>query len=234
MHIHKCSVFLAVAIILGFSTPVARATERYTEAHLLVDNSSITLQQFSVDPNMGPFRELASRAYGVLIIPQLLKGGFVVGGSGGSGILLARDVKTSNWRGPAFYSIGSVSLGLQIGAESSQVIMVVMTPKGLNSLMNSSFKLGADVSVAAGPVGRGAKAATADILAYTKSKGAFGGFSVEGAVIQVRDGWNTSYYTVPATPAEIVISGAVENPHGAEIRQLITEVGAPTSQKVRY
>ena len=227
-------LILAAVFVLGFGPAAARANERYTEAHLLVDNSYTTLQQFSADPNMEPFRELASRAYAVLIVPQLLKGGFVVGGSGGSGILLARDLKTRAWYGPAFYTIGSVSLGLQIGAESSQVIMVVMTPKGLNSLMNSSFKLGADVSVAAGPVGRGAKAATADILAYAKSKGAYGGFSVEGAVIKVRDGWNSSYYTVPATPAEIVINGAVQNPHGERIRQLISEVGATTSQKVRY
>lgn len=228
-------IIVSLGICLACLAPLSvHSAERYTEAHLLVDNSYNTVQQFLVDPNMGAFRELATRAYAILIVPQLLKGGLVLGGSGGSGVLLAREVKTNNWRGPAFYTLGSVTFGLQIGAEASQVIMVVMTPKGLNSLLSSSFKLGADVSVAAGPVGAGAKAATADILAYAKSKGAFGGFTVEGAVIQVRDGWNTSYYGIPAQPSEILISGAVQNQHGEKLRQLVTQSALPTSQKVRY
>jgi lipid-binding SYLF domain-containing protein len=223
-----------VASLFVLAPLSGHASERYTEAHVLVDNSYNTVHQFIADPNMGAIRELATRAYAILIVPQLLKGGFVLGGSGGSGVLLGRDVKTNTWRGPAFYTLGSVTFGLQIGAEASQVIMVVMTPKGLNSLLSSSFKLGADVSVAAGPVGAGAKAATADILAYARSKGAFGGFTVEGAVIKVQDGWNTSYYGLPAQPAEILISGAVQNQHGEKLRQLLTEIGTPTSQKVRY
>lgn len=226
----NCVVF---SLTLLFSS-VALSAETYTEAHLLVDNSTTTLQQFIADPNMKSIGGLARRAQGILIIPQLLRGGFVVGGTGGSGILLARNQKTQTWQGPAFYTIGSVTFGLQIGAEASQVVMLIMTSKGLNTMLSSSFKLGAEVTIAAGPIGGGAKAATADILAYSRSKGAFGGFTVEGAVMQTKDGWNTSYFGEPATPVEILITQVVTNKHADDIKNILSKVAAPTSQKVKY
>ena len=235
----KLSIFIFVALLTVTSSTLFMATsvmaqEPYTEAHVLVDNSLGTLKQFIADPNMQAFRDLARTAQGILIVPQLLRGGLVVGGTGGSGVLYARDIEAGTWRGPAFYSIGSVTFGLQVGAEASQVVMMIMTEKGLNSLLSSSFKLGADVTLAAGPIGGGTKAATADILAYARSKGAFGGFTVEGAVIGTKDGWNDSYYGGPAPPSDILISGAVTNSHGDELRKLITEIAAPTTQKVNY
>jgi len=224
-----------IPLLLIACTPLLlQASGKYTEAHVLVDNSDSTLKQFIADPNMSAFRDLSKRARAILVIPQSLRGGLLIGGTGGSGVLLARDMKTGQWKGPAFYTLGSVTFGLQIGAEASQVVMMVMTEKGLRSLLTSSFKLGADVTVAAGPIGAGAKAATADILAYARSKGAFGGFTVEGAVIKTKDGWNTSYYGLPATPSEILISGAVENAHANDLRKLITEIATPTTKKVAY
>lgn len=217
-----------------FSATSLKAAGTYTEAHLLVDNSTSTLKQFISTPNMQAFRDLSKRARAIIIIPQMLRGGLVVGGTGGSGIMMARDMKTGLWKGPAFYSIGAVTFGLQVGAEASQIVMVVLTDKGLNSMLSSSFKLGADVTMAAGPVGGGTKAATADILAYAISKGAFGGFTVEGAIMQTKDGWNSGYYNASVTPADILITGKVTNEHANTIRELITEIAIPTSKKVDY
>lgn len=229
-----CKYLLICFSCVIFLSQPSHGSEPYTEAHLLVDNSTSSLKQFIADPNMQAFKDLSKRAQGIMIIPQMLRGGLVIGGTGGSGILLARNMQTGKWQGPAFYTLGSVTFGLQIGAEASQVVMVIMTAKGMNSMMSSSFKLGADVTVAAGPIGRGAKATTADILAYSKAKGAFGGFTVEGAVMQTKDGWNTSYYGVPITPSEILVTAGVVNKHADKIKKIISDVATPTTKKVQY
>jgi len=232
----RCRILVWLPIMaLFFSASSLVAAEKYTEADLLVDNSLRTLEQFIADPNMQVVKDLSKRARGVIIIPQMIRGGLVVGGTGGHGILFVRDMKTGLWNGPAFYSIGSLTFGLQVGGETSQIMMFVMTDKGMNSMMSSSFKLGADVTMAAGPVGGGAKAATADILAYARSKGAFGGFTVEGGVMQTMDSWNTSYYNSPkATPYEILINHSVTNSRADELRNSITNIGTPTTRQVQY
>jgi len=220
---------------LVLSTTSLSAAEKYTEANLLVDNSLRTLDQFILDPNMQVVKDLSKRARGIIIIPQMIRGGLIVGGTGGHGILFARDQNTGLWNGPAFYSIGSLTFGLQVGGEVSQLVMFVMTDRGLNSMMSSSFKLGADVTMAAGPVGGGAKTTTADIVAYARSKGAFGGFTVEGGVMQTLDSWNTSYYeSAAASPTEILISHSVSNSHADSLREAITEIGTPTTKNVKY
>ncbi len=226
---------IAPLILILFSSVSLSAAAKYTEANLLVDSSHRTLQQFIADPNMQVIKDLSKRARGIIIIPQMMRGGLIVGGTGGHGILLARDLKTGRWHGPAFYSIGSLTFGLQIGGEVSQIVMFVMTDKGLNSMMSSSFRLGADVTMAAGPIGGGAKATTTDILAYSKSKGAFGGFTVEGGIMQTLDSWNISYYeSAAASSHEILISRSISNTYGDEIIKTITEISTPTTHKVQY
>ena len=222
-----------IVLLLIAVSPLS-ANQQYTEAHVLVDSSLSTLQQFNADPNMQVVRDLSKRARGIIIIPQMLRGGLIVGGTGGSGIMFARDMKTGHWKGPAFYTLGSLTFGIQLGAEASQIIMFVMTEKGLNSMLSSSFKLGADVTIAAGPVGGGAKAATVDIVSYARSKGAFGGFTIDGGVMSTKDGWNNSYYDSLTNPQEILITGSVVNNHADNLRNLITEIGTPTTKKVKY
>ena len=109
-------------------------------------------------PGDGRVSNLVKDARGVFIAPQILKGAFIVGASGGSGVLVARDSLTGRWLGPAFYTIGSASFGFQIGGSASEVVLLAMTDRGVNALLESSIKLGADVGVAAGPVGMGAAA----------------------------------------------------------------------------
>jgi len=204
------------------STSSSLAKTNYTKAQELVDRSVIVLKRFLADPQMEWFRQHIKEAKGVMIIPQLIKGGFFIGGSGGSGVLLVRDPKYG-WSYPAFYLIGSVSFGLQIGGEVSEIVLLVTTQKGIDALLSTAVKLGGDVSVAAGPVGMGAKAQIADILAFGRSKGAFAGVSIEGAVIKPKDSWNKAYYGRPVRPVEILVLHKVSNPQADKLRRLLSQ-----------
>ena len=212
---------LAVALLV-FAT-VQASDEEAVKTQQLVDNAQITFEHFVADPNMGWFRDHLDNAQGLLIVPQLIKGGFIFGGSGGSGVLLARDEKTNKWSYPAFYTMGSVTFGLQIGGEVSEIILMVMTQKGMDKMLTSSFKLGADVEVAAGPVGAGGKVATADILAFARSKGLYGGLNVEGAVIATREKLNNKYYGKSVRPLDILVRRDVRNKKADPLIKVVTK-----------
>jgi len=140
------------------------------------------------DENQAWLKKNLNQAKGLIIIPSLLKAGFVIGGSGGSGVLIVKNDKTGQWSQPAFYTLGSGTFGFQIGAESAEIIMMVRTQKAVDKLFASSFKLGGDTSVAVGPVGTGVKSnVVADILSFTRTKGAYAGVSLEGSVFNTKD-----------------------------------------------
>lgn len=208
------SVLILSLVLIPGPAAAASASDRQ-EANQLVEKARLTLEGFMSDNNMGAFRDLLQRADGVMIAPQLLKGAFIVGASGGNAVFLARDKKTGKWSEPAFYTIGGASFGLQIGGQASEVILLVMTDRGVSSLMGNSIKLGGDIGVAAGPVGIGAAAATAnlsaDILSFSRSKGLYGGVSLEGAVVAVRSGLNGAYYGKRASPTDILVLHDVKN-----------------------
>jgi len=216
-----CFGIMAIGMVV-FANP-ATATEP-VEQQGLVDKARVIFENFMVDDqNFGEwFRKNLHEAKALLIVPNLLKGGYFVGGSGGSGVLVVKDVKTGLWSQPAFYTMGSVTLGLQIGAEAAEVVMMVRTQKAVDKLLTSSFKLGGDASIAAGPVGGGAKSnVTTDIISYTRAKGAYAGISLEGAVIATRDKWNQAYYGKAVMPVEILVENSVSNPGSAELREAL-------------
>jgi lipid-binding SYLF domain-containing protein len=212
-------LFFAAAMMVVLASMPATAAEAVKQ-QALVDMARITLNNFVADPNMTWLRTHLRDVKGVLVTPELLKGAFVVGGSGGSGVLLVRDEKTGRWTDPAFYSMGAASLGFQIGGQKAEVILMIMSRKALESLYTSSVKLGGDFSVAAGPVGVGAatKGVTADIVSYARTKGAFVGVSLEGAVVKVSDRGNSEYYGKPVRPVDIFVTRSVSNPGSAELR----------------
>jgi SH3 domain-containing YSC84-like protein 1 len=190
----------------------------------VVDRARVTFSGFMRDSNYSWLYENLDRAKGVLIFPQIIKGGFVWGGSGGTGVLVVRDEKTGRWSQPAFYTIGSVTFGLQIGGEAAEVVMMAMTRKAIDSLFSSSLKLGGDVSIALGPVGIGAKAnadlpnVTADLISFSKSKGLYAGLNLEGSVVAVRNSLNRAYYSKNVRPADIIVRQDVSNIRSAELR----------------
>lgn len=211
---------MAITVIFVFTTP-ALATGA-SKQQMLIDKARITFESFMIDKNMAWFREHMHEAKGFMIIPSLLKGGFIIGGSGGKGVLIVKNKNTDRWSQPAFYTIGSVTLGLQIGGEMSEIIMVVRTQKGIDSLLASSFKLGGDASIAVGPVGGGAKSdILTDFISYVRSEGAFVGVSLEGAVISTNDKWNKAYYGKAVTPVDILVKKSVSNPGSAPLRETV-------------
>ena len=218
------AIFAVGILISSYTSAMAADRER---VQLLVDKARITLKDFMTDPNFAWLHEHIRNAKGVLIFPQVIKGGFIWGGSGGTGVFLARDPRTGNWSEPAFYTIGSVTFGLQIGGEAAQVVMLAMTPKAIDSLLSSSFKLGGDVSVALGPVGAGAKAGadiptvTGDFISFAKTKGLYAGLNLEGAVVGVRDNLNQAYYGRNVTPADIIVAHKVYNGGAEKLRQVL-------------
>ncbi len=221
----KRRLFVILTIITLFAAPITPTmAAEPVKQQILVDQARIIFQSFMIDKNMAWFREHMHQAKGFLIIPELLKGGWFVGGSGGRGVLVVKDEKTGDWSQPAFYTIGSVTLGIQFGGEKSEIIMVVFTRKGLESLYSSSFKFGGDVSIAAGPVGGGAKAdVMADFISFVRSKGAFAGISMEGAILKANYDWNQAYYGKAASPSNIIVHKSVSNPGSAELRNSIRE-----------
>jgi lipid-binding SYLF domain-containing protein len=220
----RIAIFVTL-VMVALTLPVW-AGDDAAEAKKIVAASRTTLGHFLADPNMQWVKQHFALAKGVLIIPSQGKGAFIIGGSGGVGVLLTRDAK-GQWSEPAFYRMGSVSIGLQAGGSASEVLLFIQSQKGVDSFLSSSFKLGADASVAAGPVGEGAMASTSDILAFSRSKGAYAGASFEGSVIKPSDGLNTAFYGKPATPVEILVSGTVASKAAAGLRADLAKVAPP-------
>lgn len=213
----RALLLTAIGTVLGLAACASQPTRDETQAQ--VDAAQATLGNFVRDPDMHWFREHVGRAKAVLISPQIVQAGFIVGGSGGSAVLISRN--GSGWNGPAFYRIAAGSIGLQAGAQASEMVALVLTEKGVNSLLSTSFKLGGDVSVAAGPVGAGAGAPiNADMVVYTRSKGLYGGLNLDGTVISVDDGRNHAYYGRAATPVDILVTRSVSNPHGQSLSRI--------------
>ncbi len=227
----KLLICLILTLLLSSAACVnsvrAETGSSYSPQQELVDKCVTTFKSLMADPNMTWLRSHIQSAKGIFICPQYMKGAFIFGADGGTGVLLGRNNRTGQWSYPAFYSMGSISFGLQAGAEVSEVVLLVMTDNGMDALLSTSFKLGADVSVAAGPVGAGAKAQTTDILAFAKSSGLFGGVSIEGAVITARDAWNRRYYGRDVRPVDIIIRRNVSNPGADKLRRLIARTVSP-------
>jgi lipid-binding SYLF domain-containing protein len=214
-------VLMVVVALLISGVTQARADDK-SEAQALVDKARITFQSFMNDKNYEYLHKNLKNVKGLLIYPQVLKAGFILGGSGGTGVLVVRDAKTGDWSQPAFYTIGSASVGFQIGGEAAEVIVMAMTQKAIDSLYTTSVKFGGDTSAAAGPYGAGAKAnVTADFISYAKSKGLYAGLNLEGYVVDVRESLNKAYYGKEVTPVQIIVEKKVSNKGSAGLREAL-------------
>ena len=217
-------IALLAAVIVGAATIRASADSRMGTDQL-VEKARMVFESFAADSNMGAFDDLIKHAKGVLIVPQVLKGAFIFGASGGSGVFLVWDDKTGKWGGPAFYTIGSASFGLQIGGSASEVMLLAMTERGVKAMLSSSFKLGGDAGIAAGPIGVGASAATAnlsaDILSFSRARGLYGGISLDGAIVAIREGWNRAYYGRTVDPIDILLLQDARKPQAASLIEAV-------------
>jgi SH3 domain-containing YSC84-like protein 1 len=212
---------LILSVCLAMVAAPASADDK-SKAQGVVDKMTESFNNLSADPNMGWFRDNLKKAKAVMILRQF-RAGFIIGGSGGSGVMLSHD-KQGKWSHPAFYGIGSGSIGFQIGAEGSEVALLIMTQKGRDALLTTDVKLGGDITVAAGPVGAGAKAATADVLSFSRSKGIYGGVSLEGMVIGPNGKLNHAYYDQGVSPLDILVNQIVQNPGADELVAAVTKL----------
>src|SRR5438477_2972726 len=168
-------------------------------------------------PDKGIPEEVLSNAKCILVVPNLIKGGFIVGGKHGRGVASCRT--SAGWSAPAFVSVGGGSWGLQIGVEGVDLVMLVMNDQGFQHLLSSKFELSGEGSVAAGPVGRHASGGTdwkmnTQVLTYSRSRGVFAGLTLEGAVVQQDEDSTRAIYH-KSLPFRAVLSGGTETPEVA-------------------
>jgi lipid-binding SYLF domain-containing protein len=213
---------LAVAPLMLVAT-----TAHATEQQRLVDQARLVVEEFLDNPDYARMRVYVQNAYGVLVVPDLLKGGFIIGGQYGTGVMLARDIQTGLWGEPAFFDVYGGSLGLQIGGQTMDAVFTLMNQGAIDRLLSARFKIGADASGALGPIGSSVGAATTvnfgeDVYVFSRNKGLFGGLSLDGTVIVPKPEWNTAYYGQPVTPGQIVKDRSGPNqPGSAELRNVL-------------
>jgi len=231
LHLSRIRVWLAITLLAAAglaSGPPPALADDVMDATQLVERARHTMDNFAADPNMEALRDLVKQAKGVFVAPQVLRGAFIFGAAGGSGVLLARDEKSGQWGGPTFHTIGEASFGLQIGGEASEIILVALSDRGVAALLSHSVKLGADANISVGPIGAGATAATAnlsaDIISFSRSKGLYGGVSVQGAVVASREALNKAYYGKDVTSTDILIRRTVTNPHAAGLIEAVAKM----------
>lgn len=222
MNIRGLIAAIALALpMLSFANPVPAANS----AEELVGEATAVVDNFMRDPDFEFMKGMIRDAYGVVVIPQLTKGGFIIGAEGGSALVIGRKAD-GQWGYPAFYTLLSASIGLQIGGQVSEVILVVRNRRGLEALVNDTVKLGADASVAVGPVGAGVKGGTtsnfqADIVAFSKTKGLFGGGAIEGGTLSSNTDRNELFYGRPVSGKAIILDHQVVNPSADLLRNLL-------------
>ena len=210
------SVVTALAFGLGAATPAMALTEQ----ELLVEQSRATVESLLTDPDYPQLQATIQDAHAVLIVPTLIKGGFFLGGEGGNGVLLARNADGS-WSDPSFMLLASGSIGLQIGGNVSELVLSIMTEDGLNAILESKGRIGADVGASLFVVGAGVKAQTgfdanADMYAFSRGKGLFLGGALEGGVISEKEDWNQAYYGNTASSRDI-LTGRYTNPQSSTL-----------------
>jgi lipid-binding SYLF domain-containing protein len=214
----------AIALAATFSSLSARADDA-SDAKAVVDKATVTVNSFAKDPDYASMPALLAKAKAVLVYPQIIEGGFIIAGSGGTGVLLVRDDKTGDFSAPAFYTMGGISLGLLAGGQAAEVMLLINSQKALESMLSTKVKLGADVAVAVGPKGVGQGATmNAAIVSYSKAKGAYASMALDGQVIDARDGLNAAFYGKPASPVDILIKKSVSNPGAAPLQAALKSI----------
>jgi SH3 domain-containing YSC84-like protein 1 len=224
--------FLVLFLLLCFVTPILcvdllaadlsaddqpAATEPNTKASGRVEAAGTVLDEIQAAPDQRIPEEVLASADCVAVVPSLLNAGFVFGGRYGKGVASCRTPK--GWSSPAFFTIGGGSFGLQIGGQATDVVMLIMNKQGMDNLLSSQFKLGADASAAAGPIGRHASADTdwkmrAEVLTYSRSRGLFAGLELSGAVIK-QDKSSTREFYGHMVPFKTALKGEVDAPKDA-------------------
>ncbi len=206
---------------------IVRPAFAMSDAQQLVEKARLAFLDMITDDNYKEMRDYVKQSRALVIFPELIKGAFIIGAEGGSGVLVTRGAAGQGWSYPAFYTLASGSLGLQIGGQSSELVLTVMSEKALTSLINDQFKVGGNVDVAVGPVGKGLSASTttnfsSDAYSFAKTQGAYVGMSLDGAGILSRQSRDEEYYGKGATSTGIVIQNKFTNKNADILRDALS------------
>jgi len=215
------SKVLLVVLMLACVLPLV-AEDKEEKVDVRIKQSETVMKEILGMPDGIP-KDLLNKSYCLVIFPSVKKAAFIVGASYGRGLITCRKGRdfSGSWSAPAMFALEAGSVGFQIGGEATDFVLLIMNDAGANSVMSSKVKLGADAAIAAGPVGRDAAAATdvvlkAEILSYSRSKGIFGGVSLEGSTLRSDDGANKVLYGQDLSARQIVRLGKVPPPAAAQ------------------
>ncbi|HEX7281673.1 MAG TPA: lipid-binding SYLF domain-containing protein [Vicinamibacterales bacterium] len=223
----KKFAFVFILLVVASHTLTAQASE---EAKRISIAGTVLDEIMSASDQAVP-RSIMEKAEGIAVFPSLLRGGIVIGGQRGRGILSVRDKKTGGWSSPAFLTITGGSVGAQIGGQAIDLVLVINNQRGLEQLVKNQFKIGADAAVAAGPVGRDASASTdiqmrAQILSYSRARGLFAGVTLNGSTIRQDRDANERFYGTAYRTGQIVFDGLGGAPEPvAEWKAILTKYG---------
>lgn len=218
------------AAFAAFAAAAPLAAHAQAEQQALVDRSTLAAQEMLNDHDGTDAQRMLRRARAVMICPQVFTAGFLFGGQGGDCVLVARD-GAGSWSSPAFYGLGSGSFGFQAGMQDSEIMLMILTDKGLRAVMDSQFKLAADASGVLVKWGGGVEGATtgnigADIVGFTRSRGLYAGISLSGSFLATKSDWNRAYYGKEEAAQQIVISMDANNAGAAPLREVLGRFGA--------
>jgi lipid-binding SYLF domain-containing protein len=206
-------VVIAVLTLTASHPALAQTSD---EARRIAE-ATIVLEEIMAAGDKAVPRSIMDKAEGIAVFPSLIKGGLVVGGQRGRGVLSVRDRKNGGWSSPAFLTITGGSIGAQFGGQAIDLVLVINDQRGLEQLVKNQFKIGADAAVAAGPVGRDASASTdiqlrAQILSYSRARGLFAGVTLNGSTIRQDRDANERFYGMGYRTGQIVFDGLGGSP----------------------
>ena len=216
--------------------PAVQAAAQPVEQQQVVDRATLAAQEMLNPVDGRDARRVLRDARAVMVCPQIFRAGFIFGGQGGTCVLVARDGGGS-WSAPAFYGLGGGSIGFQAGVQDAQVMLFIMTERGLQAVLDSQFKLGADASATFVDLGGGVEGATtaalrADIVGFTRARGLFAGISLGGTLLSAKSDWNRAYYGRPMAAQQIVISAEANNPAADPLREVLIRAAAPVQAAI--
>jgi len=214
---HRLTVLAISLLILATASPAALANSK-TDQRL--EDSREVFESFTFLTEQSIPAWLLERSYGVVVIPRVIKGALIIGGRGGRGVMAVRNPDGS-WSHPVFVTLAGANIGFQWGVQRTDLVLVLMSPRSVEGIAGGKVTLGADASVAAGPVGRSAAAATdatfkAQVLSYARNEGIFIGISLDGSILSVDDGWNALAYGVADVLPSQILAGKVAAPPAAQ------------------
>lgn len=209
---------------------LAFAQQPPVEQQQVVDRATLAAQEILSPVDGTDARSVLRRARAVMVCPQIFRAGFLIGGQGGTCVLVARDGGGS-WSFPAFYGMGGGSVGFQAGVQDAQVMLFIMNDRGLQAVLDTQFKLGADASATFVDLGGGVEGATtsalrADIVGFTRARGLFAGIALGGTLLSTKSDWNKAYYGRPMAAQQIVLSMEANNPAADPLREVLMRASA--------